>query len=128
MSDNTKLTRNEKSVAQEIQERPAVAPAVDIFESEGEYLVIADLPGATEGDVKIDVDDGELRLQATRHLEHKGHALSWEFNPHDFRRTFKIPEAVDTGKITAQLKRGVLTLHLPKSEEVRPRSISVKAG
>jgi len=128
MSQDTKLTKNEKPVAQEIQEAPAVAPAVDIFESEAEYLVVADLPGASENDVKIDVDDGELRLEASRRLEHRGHALSWEFDPNDYRRIFRIPEAVDTGKITAELKRGVLTLHLPKSDEVRPRSITVKAG
>jgi HSP20 family molecular chaperone IbpA len=128
MSHDTKLTKNENPVAQEIQETPAIAPAVDIFESEAEYLVVADLPGASENDVKVDLDDGELTLQASRRLEHKGHALSWEFDPHDFRRTFRIPEAVDTAKITADLKQGVLTLHLPKSEEVRPRTISVKAG
>ena len=97
MSYNTKITEPEDGGAQEIRERPAVAPPVDIYESESEYLVVADVPGATERDVKVDVDGGELTLEAGRHLEHKGEALSWEFDPVDYRRTFRIPKTIDTG-------------------------------
>lgn len=128
MSIDTELSKRDDDAVQEIQQKPAVSPAVDIFENEDEYLVIADLPGATENDIKIDLHRGELSLQASRHIEEVGDTLSWEFEPAGFRRAFRVPDIIDAAAIKAEFKAGVLWLHLPKSAEVKPRSIEVRAG
>lgn len=128
MAQDTKLTKQAQAEAQEIHDRPAIAPAVDIFENEAGYVFIADLPGVCEDDIKIDLHKGELSLQATRNADTVGEAIAAEFEPVDYRRTFKIPDVIDATKIEAELKHGVLTLRLPKSDGVRPRTIEVRAG
>ena len=128
MSENSKLIHGQSPAAQDIHERPSVAPSVDIYENEAEYLVVADLPGVAEPDVKIDLQRGELTLYATRRIEEQGNSLSWELDPVDFRRVFKLPDVIDESKIRAELEHGVLSVHLPKSDDVRPRTITVTSA
>lgn len=113
---------------QEIRERPAVAPPIDIYENPDEYLLVADLPGVEPGDIEVQYDRGRLTLHAPRRTVHVEGSLSREFAEVDFRRSFRVPEKVDSENITAQLEHGVLHLRLPKSPEFRPRKIEVKAA
>lgn len=106
--------------AQELADRPAIAPAVDIHEGESEYLLLADVPGVTAGSVSIRYDRGELTLQATRKLDGESEV--------DYRRSFRVPDVIDASRIEAQLDHGVLVLKLPKAEEVRPRKIEIKSA
>jgi HSP20 family molecular chaperone IbpA len=106
-----------------------VAPAVDIYENEREYLVLADLPGVPSDGVRIRFENGELSLDASRQNGENGsNYIGTEIVVADYRRLFRIPETVDTEKIDAKLTNGVLHLVLPKSSKARPRKISVKAN
>lgn len=106
----------------------SVAPEVDVFESESEYLLRADLPGVAEDDVDIQLERGELRLKAKREHGLEGERLSAEFGPVIYERAFRLPEKVDADNIKAVLDAGVLELRIPKAPEIRPRKIQVKAA
>ena len=103
-------------------------PRVDILETEEELLLLADLPGVKEGDVDIRFENGELTLHARRAPMRTTGAVLWENEVGDFFRAFRISEQIDAEKIWAELKLGVLTLHLPKVEAAKPRKITVRGG
>jgi len=102
-------------------------PRVDIVESEDELTLFADMPGVRPEDVDIQLDNGELTLHGRCAPRPQGaNCLVAEYGVGDFHRSFALGEAVDAGKITAELKQGVLTVHLPRSEAVKPKKITVK--
>lgn len=109
-------------------ERPVVAPAVDIFEDQAGYLVLADLPGVHSDAIDVRFEEGELRLTARRELPSEEGRVGGEFRAADYRRVFRIPEDVDGGAIEAELQHGVLHVRLPKSKQARPRKIAVTAA
>jgi HSP20 family protein len=102
-------------------------PRVDIVETENELTLFADLPGVASSDVELRYENGELFLQgrAKRRVSGKN-LLAQEYEEGDFYRAFTIHESIDSTRITAECKTGVLTVHLPKTEAVRPRQIQVK--
>jgi HSP20 family protein len=115
-------------VAESTSTRPVVAPAVDIYENEHEYLVLADLPGIPNDGVQIRFEKGELSLYAKRpDTTPQGEVIGSELLGADFRRLFQIPETVDSERIDAKLQAGVLHLVLPKASKAKPRQITVKA-
>lgn len=102
-------------------------PEIDIRETPEAYIVEADVPGATPESVDLTVDQGVLTLRAGvpgRHAEGT-RRLVREYGIGSYERSFKIGEGVDVEKIGAELKEGVLTLTLPKSETTRARKIKV---
>ena len=106
-------------------------PTVDISESESEYLIKAELPEVRKEDVKVTVENGVLTLQGERRQEkeEKGkrfHRVERSYG--SFVRSFTLPESVDEGGVRAEYKDGVLALHLPKSEKVKPKAIDVKVA
>jgi HSP20 family protein len=106
-------------------------PTVDISESEGEYLIKAELPEVKKEDVKVSVEDGVLTLSGERRQEKeekgkKYHRVERSYG--SFVRSFSLPESVDESGVKAEYKDGVLNLHLPKTEKVKPKSIEVKVG
>lgn len=105
------------------------SPRVDIVESESELLLLADMPGVRESDVDVRFNNGELTLHARRTVAPApAEPLLWESQAGDFFRSFRITERIDASKISAELKNGVLTLHLPKVEAAKPRKIAVKSA
>ena len=129
MSQDTNTTVTAKQpVAEPTTNRPVVSPAVDIYENEREYLVLADLPGVAHDGVQIRFEGGELSLAASRLDDKASDYLGNEITVADYRRLFRIPETVDSEKIEAKLVDGVLHLVLPKSTRARPRQISVKSN
>lgn len=106
------------------------SPSVDIIELDNELLLLADVPGARADDLEISYEQGQLtlhaRVQPRQDLE-KTCYLTREYGVGDFYRSFQVGEGIDAQKIEAELKDGVLTLHLPKAEEARPRKIKVKS-
>ena len=112
------------------QTRPGLVftPDVDIFETESEITLLADLPGVASDDVTIDLRDGVLSLS--------GDVKPWEgsdesdvlveFEIGQYYRQFTLSEAIDQDKIDARLEDGVLHLTLPKAEKVLPRRVAVK--
>jgi HSP20 family protein len=113
----------------EVTRNVTYTPRVDILETEDELLLFADLPGVREDNVDIRFEGGELTLHARRSPSDvsKGEWL-WSSLTGDFFRAFRISEQVDASKIWADLKSGVLTLHLPKVEAAKPRKITVRGG
>ena len=102
-------------------------PRVDIFETENELTLYADVPGVKADDVELRYERGELVLQARPdRREQNGLTLLREYEEGDYFRVFQIHESIDSAKIEAECKNGVLTVHLPKAEAVRPRQVQVK--
>ncbi|HXV67508.1 MAG TPA: Hsp20/alpha crystallin family protein [Nitrospira sp.] len=106
-------------------------PTVDISESDGEYLIKAELPEVKKEDVKVTVEDGVLTLQGERRQEkeEKGkrfHRVERSYG--SFVRSFTLPESIDESGVRADYKDGVLNLHLPKTEKVKPKAIEVKVA
>jgi HSP20 family protein len=107
------------------------APAVDIQETETEYVIKADLPEVKKDDVKVEFEDGVLTVEGERkqEKEEKGkkfHKIEREYGK--FVRRFALPTEVDAGKLSAEFKDGVLNVHLPKSSSGKPKAISVKVA
>jgi HSP20 family protein len=107
------------------------APAMDLTEAEDHYLLKADLPGLSEDDVSIEVENGVLTISGERKAEHEEDEKGWhriERSYGSFSRTLTLPEGVDADAVTAEFDRGVLHVRIPKPEEVKPRRIEVKAS
>jgi HSP20 family protein len=122
------IQKNHEALAERVRGRPVVAPRVDIYENRQEFLLVADLPGVKNDDLSIQVENAELTLEATRQVPTSGNEVLCEQGYADFRRAFVLPQGIDREKIDAELKDGVLRLHLPKAEAMRPRQIQVRAG
>ena len=105
-------------------------PNVDIVERPNELTVLADMPGVQRDDLEINFENGALTIYGKVQPRQKAEAnfLMQEYGTGDFFRTFRVSEAIDASKISAEYNHGVLTLHLPKVEAVQPRKISVKAS
>ncbi len=105
-------------------------PAVDIFETEKELTLLADLPGVKTEHLTIDLSDDVLTLVGeVKPFEGPDEEdLLIEYEVGTYYRQFTLSELIDQNKIDAQLNDGVLRLHLPKVEKATPRKITVKAG
>jgi HSP20 family protein len=118
--------RHDERAAEKIHPRPGVASPVDVFENAEELLVVADLPGVTEGDLSIRVEKGELTFEGRR-TDAAEIGVSAEGLP-DYRRSFLVPQGIDAEKIVAVLQAGVLRVHLPKSAALKPRQIPIRTS
>jgi HSP20 family protein len=106
-------------------------PTVDIVEHKDELLLIADVPGATRDGIDIDYERGQLTVQARvapRQAADRTNYLLQEYGVGDFCRSFQVGEGIDADKIYAEVADGVLTVHLPKAAELKPRRIEVKSA
>jgi len=128
MSERTELAKREESMPERSRDIPAVAPLVDIYENDEEILLRADMPGVEKKDITVNIDNGKLALGGIRRFERKGAAQWEEFGNVEYQRAFSVPQTIDVDKINAELKNGVLNLHLPKSEAAKPRQIEIKAA
>lgn len=104
-----------------------VTARVDVFEKEDEYMVLADMPGVNPADVDIRFENGELSLHGRRSASHTGkERAAWEYEVTGYHRSFRIGDHIASDRIDADLKHGVLTLRLPKTEAVKPKRITVR--
>ena len=102
-------------------------PRVDIVETDTELTLYAEVPGVRPEDVDLRYEKGELLLHGRVPAREGGPtALLQEYEEGDFYRAFTIHETIDSSRITAECKNGVLIVHLPKTEAVRPRQITVR--
>jgi HSP20 family protein len=106
-----------------------VAPPVDIYEDDHGLVVLADLPGADQSGLDVRVESGMLTIQARTANENSlGEPVYREYELAGFFRQFQLPDEVDTARIQAELKQGVLTLHLPRVAPPEPRRIQVRTA
>jgi len=107
-------------------QRGFISPRVNITETKDGYLLEAEMPGVNKEGLEILLEGNELTLVGHRHEEFEGlNSLYRESNQRDYRRVFVLDVTIDTGKIEARMENGVLKLHLPKAEQVKPRKIQV---
>lgn len=104
------------------------APPVDIFEDEDSLVVLADLPGIAPEGLDVRVEQRVLTITAHAEPAPSGTALHREYELTNFFRQFQLPEEIDTARIQAELKQGVLTLRLPRAPKEQPRRIEVRAS
>ena len=102
-------------------------PSADIFETEETLSLIVEMPGVDRNKVDVSVEDGVLTIQGELDFsKYDGmQPVYSEYNIGHYRRSFSLSNKVDQGRISAEMKDGVLTLVLPKAEEAKPRRISV---
>jgi HSP20 family protein len=107
------------------------SPLVDIVEDDKEYLIKAELPEMKREDIRVSVENNLLTLRGERKFEQeekdkKFHRVERAYG--SFARSFSLPDEVDSGKVSAEFKDGVLKVHLPKSPNAKPKSVEVKIG
>jgi|SRR5436190_12832961 len=104
-------------------------PRVDVWETEQELLFQADMAGVKPEDISLHYEQGVLTLHGrVNPTEPRGRVVVNEFEVGDYFRTFAVHDEVDASKITADYKQGVLTVRLPKREEIKPRKITITAA
>jgi HSP20 family protein len=107
-----------------------IMPPVDIFEDDGGFTVIADLPGVSKERLGVRVSGDTLLIEGTASAPVTGdmELLYGEIQNPQYRRSFTLSRELDPEKIEAKLSNGVLTLHIPKAAEAKPRRIDVNVG
>jgi HSP20 family protein len=127
MNTDHKLANRDERAPEKIQQRPAVAPAVDIYENAEELLVVADLPGVTQESLSLHLAKGELTFEGRRSDAAEA-GVAPANNLPDYRRSFLVPQGIDAERISADLTAGILRVHLPKSASLKPRQIPITAS
>jgi HSP20 family molecular chaperone IbpA len=127
--ENKSPTGSAASAASEA-DQPAMIPPVDVTEDDAGITLTADLPGATRESLTIRVDGDTLTLEAPLELglPKELEAVYAEVRSGRYRRSFTLSRELDSQRIEAALKDGVLTLRLPKLERARPRRIEVRSA
>ncbi|HEX6987239.1 MAG TPA: Hsp20/alpha crystallin family protein [Planctomycetaceae bacterium] len=128
MAENTTLMTRENGAAAATQDRPTYRPQVDVYETEDRYFLIADVPGSSEEDIDLTLEKDVLTLHArVAEPQFEGFEPRWRgYGVGDWRRSFRLGEAVDREGIDAAVKDGVLRVSLPKAKESLRKSIQVK--
>ena len=140
MATNTEVSRRGSSAATQAASGSAaqrgqsseapIRPPVDIWEDKDGITLCADMPGVSKDRLSLRVDGNNLIIEGQVQLElaENAEALYADVRSSLYRRTFSLSGELETGKIEANLKDGVLTVHIPKRAELRPRKIEVTAS
>ncbi len=106
-------------------------PAMDLVETADDFVLRADLPGLSEEDVNIELEDNVLTISGQRKAEHEERKEGYyrvERASGTFSRSLTLPEGVDPEKVDAHFDRGVLEVRIPKPEQRKPRKVTISAG
>ncbi|HTP21675.1 MAG TPA: Hsp20/alpha crystallin family protein [Solirubrobacteraceae bacterium] len=106
-------------------------PAMDVTENDSEYILKADLPGLSDGDVNVELDDNVLRISGERKSEHEEskagyHRVERAFGR--FSRSLRLPEGVTAEGVQANFDNGVLEVHIQKPEQRKPQKVEISVG
>jgi len=110
-----------------LSDEPSLLPPVDVLEDQGGITLYADLPGVSRENLDLHVDgdnlfiDGKIALEMPKEME----ATHVEVTRSRYRRIFALSRELDTGKLTADLKQGVLKVRIPKADRAKPRRIEI---
>lgn len=133
MSNETKTLNKQEAQAPQGTEwtrsRPVFMPRVDIYETSGEIVILADMPGVDDKHVDITLEKNVLTIHGkVEPTAIEGHTLAYEeYVEGDYQRAFSLSDEVDQNGISAAVKNGVLKLTLPKAAPAKARKIDVKA-
>src|SRR2546430_17489526 len=119
------LVRENRNAIQQRSEQ-FVAPAASVIEDGDAYLLNVEMPGVNKEGLEISVENNELTIVGRRSLPAiEGTLIHRESRSENFRRAFELDPSIDTAKVSARIEQGILTLTLPKAEQVKPRKIAV---
>lgn len=131
------MSANDMKVEPAHQSQPALreprqvfSPAADIVEMNDGYRIVLDMPGIDDKSVDVTIENNVLAVRgAIEPVQVPMGKLVYEENPSgDYRRTFTLSNEIERNRIAAHVRNGVVTVHLPKAEQAKPRKIEVKAG
>ncbi len=128
-NNNEVLKVEEKQSWETILENESCyAPLVDIYETNDEFILSADMPGVKKEDVNLKIEDGSMMLFGKINYQdalNRRYLLKEKEIGHFFRK-FKVSDTIDESKISAQFENGQLMVVLPKHERIKPRTINIK--
>lgn len=130
MDNTNQITKVEETKTWEdaLEKESWVAPLIDIYETNDDFFLVANMPGVSREDVKVKIEEGDLiimgRINFKDEISRK--YILKEIDSSNFYRKFKLSESVDEEKIDAKLENGRLTIHLPKVERVKPKTVEIK--
>ncbi len=107
------------------------SPAMDLVEAEDHFVLKADLPGLSEEDIAIEIQDNTLTVSGERRADHESHERGWyrvERTFGRFSRSLTLPEGVDPEAVSAAFQKGVLEVRIPKPEQRKPRRVQIGVG
>jgi HSP20 family molecular chaperone IbpA len=128
MKETTVPQKVENKVPDTREETRTMTPPVDIFDTDEGLAVVADLPGVDKDTVEIGVENNVLTLKGVAKPMLTGDPIHREYELLNFFRQFQLSEAVDQERIRADMKFGVLTIHLPRVAAQQPRKIAVNVA
>jgi HSP20 family protein len=108
-------------------ERSDFAPPADVYETNEEFVIAADLPGIDRAALEITIDDNRLNIRGTRRLHSQAGSRSERVGG-TFHRSFGLPKTIDQNNIRADYKDGVLEVHLPKRKDQKPQRVEIKVS
>jgi HSP20 family molecular chaperone IbpA len=103
-----------------------LVPAVDIYESVESLTLVADMPGVDKSGLEINLERGVLTINGNVAISEHGQPILQEFYSTNYYRQFKLPDHIDADKSFADLRNGVLTLIIPKTEAAKPKRIQIR--
>jgi HSP20 family protein len=108
------------------QSEQFIAPSASVVEGEDGYTLTVEMPGVNKEGLEILVENNELTIVGRRSFPSvQATLIHRESRPENYRRTFELDPSIDADKITAKIDQGIVTLTLPKAEQVKPRKITV---
>lgn len=121
-----KSTLENQTAENRVLREEYMAPNVNIFETKDGYVLQAEMPGVSKDGLELTLEGTEITIVGRRVPEAvAGEPLFRERHNADYRRVFELDPAIDTAKISAKVEQGILTVTLPKFEQVKPRKITV---
>jgi len=107
-----------------------IVPPVDIYETDNDIILLADMPGVTKENLQVDVNNDELTISGMflEDEDNNANKLIKEYIYGQYSRIFTLSDVIAQDKISAKLDNGVLTVTLPKQEKVKPKKIEIEAG
>jgi HSP20 family protein len=107
---------------------PAPLPAADVYETPGEYVLELEVPGFDEKELAIEVSDHTLTIKGERAEEKQEEGKTFRLQERlakQFERRFELPAETDSGRVAADFKAGVLTVHAPKAKTAEPHTVEI---
>ena len=122
---NTLVRENHSSGERQATEQ-FIAPAATVLENADGYTLEVEMPGVSKENLEMWVENNELTILGRRSMPSiEGTLVHRESRPENFRRSFELDPSIDAARISAKIDQGVVTLTLPKAEQVKPRKIAI---
>jgi HSP20 family protein len=123
---NTLVRENRSSNSGRQATEQFIAPAATVLENTDGYTLEVEMPGVTKETLEMWVENNELTILGRRSIPSvEGTLIHRESRSENFRRSFELDPSIDAGRISAKIEQGIVTLTLPKAEQVKPRKIAV---